>query len=33
MVVSDDNVEARIQVLDNHKGNWGGVQVPKLCNV
>jgi len=32
MGVSDDNNEARIQVLDNRKGNCREVQVPKLCN-
>jgi len=32
MGVSDDNVEARIQVLDDCKGNCGEVQVSKLCN-
>jgi len=32
MGVSNDNDEARIQVLDDHKGNCGEVQVPKLCN-
>ena len=32
MGVSDDDVEARIQVLDDRKGNCGEVQVPKLCN-
>jgi len=32
MGVSNDNNEARIQVLDDHKGNCGEVQVPKLCN-
>jgi len=32
MGVSDDNDEARIQVLNNCKGNCGEVQVPKLCN-
>jgi len=30
MGMSDDNVEARIQVLDDRKGNCG--EVPKLCN-
>ena len=32
MGVSNDNDEARIQVLDDRKGNCGEVQVPKLCN-
>ena len=32
MGVSDDNVEARIQVLNDCKGNCGEVQVSKLCN-
>jgi len=32
MGVSDDNDEARIQVLDDCKGSCREVQVPKLCN-
>jgi len=32
MGVSNDNVEARIQVLNDRKGNCGEVQVSKLCN-
>ena len=32
MGVSDDNDEARIQVLDDRKRNCREVQVPKLCN-
>jgi len=32
MGVSDDNDEARIQILDDCKGNCREVQVPKLYN-